>query len=506
MTVEEILEIFKKEEYVVTIDECVFNQPIKLDFEGLQADTKYIFFKNCVFEEDVQIVNLEGTYLFDYEHDPRNHSNPAPYTFLRFERCTFNGSQVLFKNVKAFYLTTSECVFQQLRIVNSILPSVDIKESTLNECMILGSESIYFKIEESVITLLILDSPNLENAHIKAKHIENLYLRNLKNVRITGGVKEVKLEAKEFESVYIQPEYWWEKSSIKRFVVSDIILKGDIRLEKTYFEELKFWNVRSSSGMVLFNEINIDFSGFVDCTISDFYWNQVHFEKGLWIKRCDLSTLKLTNVRWLQDKKLSNSFLDDQIPLFHAWRHKRLKEETDIEDYYELENLPRRERTKKTGILEGDLTNLRYERDTYRQLKAASTANHNHIEALEFYRNEMRLYWKEIRINGGVRWHDRILVFTNRWVSDFGQNWFLPIFWLFLFHTLMYCCIIHFQFKVSSTAFDNGIGQYFELLNPVHKTPDYIQGSDIAIEFFLRILNGFFIYHFIKATRKMIKA
>ena len=101
---------------------------------------------------------------------------------------------------------------------------------------------------------------------------------------------------------------------------------------------------------------------------------------------------------------------------------------------------------------------------------------------------------------------DRILVFLNRWVSDFGQSWLLPLLWLLIFHFILFMSIFEWQFSLELTDFKRGLGEYFQLLNPVHKTPEYINsGMGLFTEFWMRVLGGFFIYHFIRATRKFAK-
>ena len=150
-----------------------------------------------------------------------------------------------------------------------------------------------------------------------------------------------------------------------------------------------------------------------------------------------------------------------------------------------------------------NISELKYNIETYRQLKAASIANHNQIEALAFYRNEMKLYWKLVRIEGGIPWYDRALVFVNRWSSDFGQNWFLPLFWMFLFALLFYSSFLDWNYFGNNWSGWDEFGQFWVVFNPVHKTPDYINtGPGLFTEFIMRVFTGYFIYHFIKASRK----
>lgn len=119
----------------------------------------------------------------------------------------------------------------------------------------------------------------------------------------------------------------------------------------------------------------------------------------------------------------------------------------------------------------------------------------------------MNLYWKEIIIEGGEKWYDRVLVFLSRWVSDFGQNWTMPLILLFTIHAVLMNCIFSWDTTLTYGNLKIGFwGEYFQLLNPIHKLPDYINtdGGKIA-DFFMRIFGGYFIYHFIKASRKYIE-
>lgn len=149
-----------------------------------------------------------------------------------------------------------------------------------------------------------------------------------------------------------------------------------------------------------------------------------------------------------------------------------------------------------------DIVSLRYQKDTYRQLKKASLTNNNLIDALQFHANEMQSYWREIRLIGGDNFWDTILIFLNRWSSNFGQSWILPLVWLFLFHSLFFLFVMSYFFGNSFSG-NFEFGQFWVLLNPLHKTPDYINtGSGLFTEFLMRIFNSYFIYHFVKATRK----
>lgn len=452
------------------------DQNLILDF----SDSKYNFshftsirIENCTFIGSVLIRNL----------DFKNFS-------IEFNNCDFkNTARQIWENITAAMVSIVDCSFENLYINNSV-----IGDTFIDDCSFYGKLSLInitgdqFSIksidERRKINYVFVNSSNLESIVINNSiTISQLQISNIQNAYIRGNYNKIVVEAKSFINIEIGNNYSREKenSIIKLFQISDLSFEGVLTLSDLHIIKLSIDNLNVQNGSIRFNEIALVESSFFDCTVASFYWNQVKFIQDPEIIRCDLSGLKHTNVTWTEGKKLCDSFLDEHIPWLYLIRKKHLKRK----------------------ISKGEIMEMQYQRDTYRQLKAASIANHNQIEALDFYRNEMRLYWKEIRVNGGVKLQDRILVFLNRFVSDFGQNWILPVFWLFIFHFIFIMCLFQWKFSLSLIDFENGLGQFFNLLNPVHKTPDYINtGLGYLTEFFMRVLSGFFIFHFVKATRK----
>lgn len=453
---------------------------INWDFSNAIFNEVYtITFIKCDFHGIFTLSNLTNTEIRIEFYDCSFQLSSGAYF------STINCQVILFKNCSGQALSFISCIFEEL-IIEDITIS---KNFRILDCEI--GKLLVSNEETGQINSFFLNSQNVKEAQIHSfSKIDQLLLYGLQKAYISGNYKFVDFNIQNFGTIEFSSleknEDIFLPTTIEKFNISDLTFSGLLTLNEINIQNLTLSNVTSSSGTIRLTEVFIENTRFDDCSISSFYWNQVHFEKKLDIARCDFSGLKLTNVKWLHENKVSQSYLDLPVEWFYSLRKKELLKKELLFDKEEL-------------------MMLQYERDTYRQLKAASIANHNDIEALDFYRNEMRLYWKEIRINGGVKWHDRVLVFLNRWVSDFGQNWWLPLVWMFGLHTLIYFCIIDFHFTASWTDFKNGGGQYFELLNPVHKTPGYIKGFYVGLELLMRILNGFFIYHFIRATRKFSK-
>ena len=68
-------------------------------------------------------------------------------------------------------------------------------------------------------------------------------------------------------------------------------------------------------------------------------------------------------------------------------------------------------------------------RETFRIIKNSFDDAGNNIEANKFFVEEMKAYRRELR-NEGCSWFSRLILFLNRWISNFGSNYMLPIGWL----------------------------------------------------------------------------
>lgn len=451
------------------ITDKTFDKDVKLSLYGISTrNGAPVTFENCTFQANFDFTNLKNNIA------------------VNFINCHFEKGLQRFIDLKVFRIKFDNCSFYNLAIVDS-----EIINLYFENCSSIGNEAIQLRhIKSSTIEINWEDEsqkasfeiwcPDTNYINIQSRNnLQSLAILDVKSVLVEGTVNRFFIPARKFENISIQPFY--PESVNGRVDVYDCIseirminhsFSGTLKIKDIEIGDLFFSNIESSEGIVSLLNLNIKVAEFLDVNFNSFYWNQINFSGLLRIERCDFSNLKIANVKWPKGNKVSSSHIDLS-----------------------------KKRIRRSNLIKA----LQFERETYRQLKAASIANHNGIEALGFYKNEMRLFWKEIRITGGISFWDRILVFLNRWVSDFGQSWALPLLWLFLFHTLIYFSIIGFNFTMNFEAFRDGAGQYFELLNPVHKTPGYIKGFNVGLELLLRILDGFFIYHFIRATRKFGK-
>jgi len=155
-------------------------------------------------------------------------------------------------------------------------------------------------------------------------------------------------------------------------------------------------------------------------------------------------------------------------------------------------------------------------RESYRQLKANYLKNGNKIEALEFQRGELDVH---LKILHKKRFSFRnignyLIVATNKWFSDFGQNIWKPLFFLFGFHLLIFNFIVYqnpdidfdIGWPIDWNETQKASSLYFQTLLPTHSTEIRFDNRSISIggflDFIARICSGYFIFYFISASRK----
>lgn len=132
--------------------------------------------------------------------------------------------------------------------------------------------------------------------------------------------------------------------------------------------------------------------------------------------------------------------------------------------------------------------------------------------ALIFLKNEMNQIWKATNLRKRDDIGNWLILGSNKLFSDFGQSLGRPLAWLFGVHSVLYFVLImtvdlpvkltmDFD-EMSLAAFWEGAGIYLNLLSPVHS--DTIKGASIfgVTDFFMRLSAGFFLYYFLRSTRK----
>lgn len=315
---------------------------------------------------------------------------------------------------------------------------------------------------------------NFENCHLSKLSLVN---QNLSHITVNGGeYNDLSLQNSNIGALNIDSKIG--KTKFDKLTIDDKIHAIDIY--NTTFKELCFVKINRNGNIQLTN---------VDVT------------KILKIQDCRIDFAKFNNLNLydcsftLQDSSISNSqFINIR------WPRKYLINEA----------------ISKEGIEKVEI--LWSIREAYRQLKIVCDVQQNRIESLAFKKHELKIYWQIVNIetwNGGCQkwWQhigDWLVLFTNWIFSDFGLSIGRPLFWLLivdfaLFNRLLYLYDLGIKFdweNRTSEAFWIGFGLFANFLNPVHGFE--INGNSVLgfTDFTMRVLSSYFIYYFIKASRK----
>ena len=162
---------------------------------------------------------------------------------------------------------------------------------------------------------------------------------------------------------------------------------------------------------------------------------------------------------------------------------------------------------------------IKDERELYRQLKVNRTNILNQIEVLKFEVLELDTHRKELIQSGepfwdkafNGNWLNRFILFTNKFSSNYCQNFLIPIAWLFLSSCVFYFLIL---LSITDQGFSESInnvfkqfGKVFLLFNPAHNPVSInkeILNSNWGLvwDFLSRTFSSYFIFHIIRSLRK----
>ncbi len=444
----------------------IFDENIAIDFNHFEKyDLSYFELCNCEFNNGLSIKNFDVT----------NRVLSIRNTFIT----SFKVVDSFFLHIGIYNCKINTLDFYKLEVIQAVF--ISCKENELLRVAKIKTE--YLEIHNFSDSIILMNNQDTLSTIINAKKpIRSLIINNVRKMLCYGSLKAVQINSNNFESIDFSSYH--EKTTEIKTVISEMNVQSDfisgiLLFNGVKIQNLKFTSVLSQSGVVQINNAEIENTYFINSTFKNIYWNKVSFQKTLDISNSDLSTLNYANIDWIPKTKFSCT----DLPTYKLGYNKNKKQE----------------------VIDS-ITELRNDREVYRQLKSAATSMQNHIDAMEFHRLEMRLYWKDIRFTKSTPWQNRVVIFIDRFVSDFGQNWWLPLIWLIGVHFILFICIFQWNFSFDIQDFKQGLGEYFTLLNPVHTKPDYINtGMGLFTEFWMRIINGFFIYHFVRATRRYSK-
>ena len=325
-------------------ENLVFNKLVCFSNIKLDSGSK-IEFNHCTFNDEFAIENLETNEIY-------------------FNKCTFKNTVILSK-IKSKSIWFKGCSSDLLGLYESEIRSgIFIKSSTINILRFNEISCHRFEIKTDFKTIKEIEFHSCDKINYleidAITKVGHLYIGEINTCRLKGNFNEIQLFSEIFKNIELGNIDESVKSKVDKLIYQSRSFEGALILQNLHITSLNFANLNSNKGSVRFTNLEIAKTSLLDVSISSFIWNNVILKDEVYFKRCDFSGLKPNNVSWLKDRKLSPDYISKKYD-------------------------------------KNDLIEMRYQRDMYRQLKIAYENNKDKIESLAFYRNEMRLYWKEIK-------------------------------------------------------------------------------------------------------------
>lgn len=421
------------------IAHCVFLGELLFDRDSNVGE---ITFHDCIFRKKVSWNHYEQQKSFSfYDCNFKHdiHSNYSKMDNLRFDKCVA-------QNIELNSTSTEFLGFLNSR--------VGVKVSKYNSIVITEKCGVRNLSVQAIEIEKLQISCSFDMLSIHSIKAESVVFESYSgNIHIDGSTRPC-LAVSHINDLIFPEQYQVRKDTkllIDGITINNLSLKDVANLGSIIFRNLIF------KGLVDLSKIS-----------GEVHFNNVNLEKSsLQLLDSDLSEIVFSTVTWPKDYLLRD--------------HKS--------NGVELEKL----------------------RDTYRQLKWINKNQSNNLDSMNFYSNEMRIYWRIMRKKpwkGNIQ--DKILLWTSRCSSNFGQSIFLPVPWLVFGHMALFLCLmktdalsVGFSNTMDWEAFRDGVGLYFKFLIPTHRFDvDDKFANAYALDFFIRVWSGYFIFHIIKASRK----
>ncbi len=151
-------------------------------------------------------------------------------------------------------------------------------------------------------------------------------------------------------------------------------------------------------------------------------------------------------------------------------------------------------------------------REVLRQLKYALSKQGDVINEQRFHSLEMNAHKRTLKDDKDF-WTKWIIQFSYIF-SDFGQSISRPIIGLLSIHFCLFFILVvsgvlaplHFSISHPTfSGFNEGVYQFFRLINPLRKADDTFKGVLILIDLAMRIWSSYMIYNIARASRRFIK-
>jgi hypothetical protein len=431
--------------------------------------------------------------------------------------CTIN--ILIIKTNLPTLITIVECKIQHLII----------KPCEIEEVSIANSEIDHLQASEFKCARFDVIFSTIKNSDLTASFFEQLTLNDSKavigfsssktpsNISIYEGKSELFFYSVEIDSLTISTRALIKSFEIENSTLRTVAIGGNSIVENFSVNSSEVSNLflqnlskGKTGSRLIFNDLSIDNLKIDEYSnTGDFKFLNSDVKKSVEITGCDLTKAIFSSIEWAEAEiSFSKSLISDSSFSNIGWN-----DNYQIKEYKEI--------TAENEVESWDIM------ESYRQLKSSYQKQSNLIEADMFRSHELQLYYKIIKyytfdgfkLTSRQSWKDFktyiqtfLILWTSKKGSNFGRSIFLPLWRLFQFHSILFVLFIWrvdgSPVKLVTPAHHNwadfweGVRLFIYTINPAHS----YEINDVPIygvsDTLMRISAAYFIYYFLKATRK----
>lgn len=264
-----------------------------------------------------------------------------------------------------------------------------------------------------------------------------------------------------------------KRIELKNLFISDSIFNDKFSLNFFDIETLEVYNCKfiskleikeSKIEVLLFENSNVErVSDFFESEIGNFKFNKCIFSDFIGFEKVEFGT---KNADVISDSNMAifqyvtfMSFVNFRNAIFYQGLDISNANFKEVPNFFNVQIL-------------SDNTN----RETFRIIKDSFDKSGNHIEANNYFIQEMKAYKQEMKNDYKIKFgkHQKFIIYANEEISSFGQSYIKPLIILFL------SSIIYWSIKtIHKIVFIKG---KFDLIFPLNKFSDFL--NDLAKNFF----------------------
>ncbi|MEC8886932.1 MAG: hypothetical protein VX875_07555 [Pseudomonadota bacterium] len=334
---------------------------------------------------------------------------------IHFGFCKFSLSWIDLPEVKFFY---QDCEFNTYWYISKSKLLGNMNNVLYQNCIFNGAVSTHFEADEERVLEISLfnDCTFRKSLVLSSLAITKPLFKNTENIVVE--IPELQIRRCNIENEFLLSDL---KTNLLHIEKSKFLSK--VEIQKCDIAEAKF--------------IDSDFKSSFDAygtSFGNFFAATTIFSDFAGFERCEFGKASDENGVAQFEYVTFLSFANIRNTIFHQGLN---LEDTNLKEAPNFLNIQ----------LLSDNTN----RETYRIIKHSFDKIGNHIEANRFYAKEMDKYQQSLKDKPISQ--EKIIFWLNKYSSNFGQSYLLPIFWIAVFTGIYYLIIQGYESEILYSSY-----------------------------------------------------